>query len=145
MDDEYDLPSSPSDLFPGATKFYIVVGCVAALLALALLQASCTLYRSSRRRTTKVRFVVSRNCLPLLRAYFLFHHFLSHPESTECVVSALLLTTLLSVAHTRCRKIAMLRSIARIDRWIIKVRDNKRQDISAKWLRRPKGETVTLY
>lgn len=47
--------SFTSDLFLDATKLYIVVGCVAALLALALLQASCTLYRSSRRRATKVR------------------------------------------------------------------------------------------
>ncbi|XP_032671335.1 uncharacterized protein LOC116844219 isoform X3 [Odontomachus brunneus] len=58
VDDEYDLPSS-SDLFPGATKLYIVVGCVAALLALALLQATCTLYRSSKRRATKERLIAS--------------------------------------------------------------------------------------
>ncbi|XP_067212529.1 uncharacterized protein [Linepithema humile] len=55
-DDENDRPS---DLFLGATKLYIVVGCVAALLALALLQASCTLYRSSKRRATKERLIAS--------------------------------------------------------------------------------------
>ncbi|XP_076377238.1 uncharacterized protein LOC143259370 [Megalopta genalis] len=51
--------SFTSDLFLDPTKLYIVVGCVAALLALVLLQASCTLYRSSRRRTTKDRLIAS--------------------------------------------------------------------------------------
>nr|XP_031827935.1 uncharacterized protein LOC116424971 isoform X3 [Nomia melanderi] len=51
--------SFTSDLFLDQTKLYIVVGCVAALLALVLLQASCTLYRSSRRRTTKDRLIAS--------------------------------------------------------------------------------------
>lgn len=42
-------------LLLGPTKMYIVIACLAALLALALLQASCTLYKASRKRTTKVR------------------------------------------------------------------------------------------
>ena len=50
--------SFKSDLFLDATKLYIVVGCVVALVALALLQASCTLYRSSRRRATKVQYII---------------------------------------------------------------------------------------
>ncbi|XP_018044703.1 PREDICTED: uncharacterized protein LOC108684748 isoform X3 [Atta colombica] len=58
-EDENDRPPSATDLFLGATKFYIVVGCVAALLALALLQASCTIYRSSRKRATKERLIAS--------------------------------------------------------------------------------------
>lgn len=52
--DDDTRSSFGSDLFLGATKLYIVIGCVAALLALALLQASCTLYKSSRKRATKV-------------------------------------------------------------------------------------------
>nr|ARK19817.1 monooxygenase DBH-like protein [Ampulex compressa] len=55
-DDDYTFGS---DLFLGPTKLYIVIGCVAALLALAFLQASCTLYRSSRRRATKGRLIPS--------------------------------------------------------------------------------------
>lgn len=39
------------------TKLYILIGCVAALVALALLQASCTLYKSSRKRSTKDRLI----------------------------------------------------------------------------------------
>ncbi|XP_078043273.1 DOMON-like domain-containing protein nahoda isoform X2 [Augochlora pura] len=60
MGEDTDEGSSfTSDLFLDPTKLYIVVGCVAALLALVLLQASCTLYRSSRRRTTKDRLIAS--------------------------------------------------------------------------------------
>lgn len=81
--DEYDRPSA-TDLFLGATKLYIVVGCVAALLALALLQASCTLYRSSKRRATKVCPVRVRNFLFLL-TYFFSLHFFSHPQ--VCLLS----------------------------------------------------------
>ncbi|XP_015589186.1 uncharacterized protein LOC107264912 isoform X5 [Cephus cinctus] len=55
-DDEDDLTSpSSTGVLLSATKLYIVVGCVAALVALALLQASCTLYRASKRRTTKAK------------------------------------------------------------------------------------------
>lgn len=42
-------------LLLGPTKLYIVIACLAALLALALLQASCTIYKASKKRTTKVK------------------------------------------------------------------------------------------
>lgn len=54
FEDDEGTRQSSMDLLFGSTKLYIVVGCVAALVALALLQASCTLYRATRKRTTKV-------------------------------------------------------------------------------------------
>lgn len=87
-EDENDRSSS--DLFLGTTKLYIVVGCVAALLALALLQASCTLYRSSKRRATKVRLVCVCLCIRTFSSshiFFSFSTFLAFPgPSSECVV-----------------------------------------------------------
>lgn len=58
VNNEDDRPSKPTFLL-SETKLYIVVGCVAALIALALLQASCTLYKSSRKRSTKDRLISS--------------------------------------------------------------------------------------
>ncbi|XP_046483406.1 uncharacterized protein nahoda isoform X3 [Neodiprion pinetum] len=57
-----DEASSPSTtgLLLGSTKLYVIVGCVAALVALALLQATCTLYRS-RKRTSKDQLITTNN------------------------------------------------------------------------------------
>lgn len=77
--DTDDENGRSSDLFLGATKLYIVVGCVAALLALALLQASCTLYRSSKRRATKVRHMCVGIFFLFSACFFFFFHFFSHP------------------------------------------------------------------
>ncbi|XP_063986455.1 uncharacterized protein LOC135167306 isoform X2 [Diachasmimorpha longicaudata] len=56
--DELDDDSIRSnDLLMGATKLYVVIGCVAALVAVALLQASCTVYKATRKRTTKERLI----------------------------------------------------------------------------------------
>lgn len=106
VDDEYDLPSSSSDLFLGATKLYIVVGCVAALLALALLQATCTLYRSSKRRATKVRPVVLETSSSRI-----------FPLTTVSRIPSLLSVAFCSssndfiVATARCRKIVSIPSL----------------------------------
>lgn len=37
-----------SDTILSSTKLYIVIGCIAALVFIALLQAGCTIYRTSR-------------------------------------------------------------------------------------------------
>ena len=72
--DDNDLEKQGSEnslmagLLLGPTKLYIVIACLAALLALALLQASCTLYKASKKRTTKVRYLLSityRFCVAL--------------------------------------------------------------------------------
>jgi len=93
-EDENDGSISVTDLFLGA-KFYIIVGCVAALLALALLQASCTIYRSSRRRATKVHVGI-RTCTRVRRKVLLFflHTFFSF--STFCRIPRLLFRMLCS-------------------------------------------------
>lgn len=91
-EDENDRSSS--DLFLGTTKLYIVVGCVAALLALALLQASCTLYRSSKRRATKVCLLCVCVCV-CIRTFSSLHIFFLSPLFSHSQV--LLLSVLCSV------------------------------------------------
>ncbi|XP_063986475.1 uncharacterized protein LOC135167306 isoform X4 [Diachasmimorpha longicaudata] len=60
--DELDDDSIRSnDLLMGATKLYVVIGCVAALVAVALLQASCTVYKATRKRTTKQERLIAHN------------------------------------------------------------------------------------
>ncbi|XP_046744465.1 uncharacterized protein LOC124410271 isoform X6 [Diprion similis] len=58
-EDEASLPDT-TGLLLGSTKMFVVVGCVAALVALALLQATCTLYRS-RKRTSKDQLITTNN------------------------------------------------------------------------------------
>ncbi|KAK0071382.1 hypothetical protein PV325_013017, partial [Microctonus aethiopoides] len=52
-DDFYDGDGGSKNILLSETKLYVVIGCVAALVALALLQASCTLYKTTRKKTTK--------------------------------------------------------------------------------------------
>ncbi|XP_020710533.2 uncharacterized protein LOC105690351 isoform X4 [Athalia rosae] len=59
-DEDGDSGPSATGIFLSSTKLYIVVGCVAALVALALLQATCTLYRS-RKRTSKDQLITTNN------------------------------------------------------------------------------------
>ncbi|XP_044004188.1 uncharacterized protein LOC122849534 isoform X2 [Aphidius gifuensis] len=49
------------NLLLGETKLYIVAGCVAALVAIALLQATCTVYKATRKRTTKPERLIGNN------------------------------------------------------------------------------------
>ncbi|KAG8041160.1 hypothetical protein G9C98_002148 [Cotesia typhae] len=50
-----------NDLLLGTTKLYVVIGCIAAMVALALLQASCTLYKATRKRMTKQERLITNN------------------------------------------------------------------------------------
>ncbi|XP_057333014.1 uncharacterized protein LOC130672435 isoform X4 [Microplitis mediator] len=58
-DKERNIQSN--DLLLGTTKLYLVIGCIAALIALALLQASCTLYKATRKRMTKQERLITNN------------------------------------------------------------------------------------
>lgn len=57
-DDSQEESTGLNDILLGVTKLYVVIGCVTALVALALLQASCTLYKATRKRTTKVYYII---------------------------------------------------------------------------------------
>ncbi|XP_011304323.1 uncharacterized protein [Fopius arisanus] len=59
--DELDDGIRSNDLLMGATKLYVVIGCVAALVAVALLQATCTVYKATRKRTTKQERLIAHN------------------------------------------------------------------------------------
>lgn len=44
-----DLPDdSANDVLLSATKLYIVIGCIVALVLVAIIQAGCTIYRTAK-------------------------------------------------------------------------------------------------
>ena len=45
-----DLPKddSSNDILLSATKLYIVIGCIVALVLVAIIQAGCTIYRTAK-------------------------------------------------------------------------------------------------
>lgn len=64
-----DLEGKPSEGFSmsilgDATRTWVMIGVLASLLALALLQASCTIYKASKKRTTKVLAKFNSTKLP---------------------------------------------------------------------------------
>ena len=58
-DETYDDEGFFGSLFSG-TKMYIVIACIAALVLLALVQASCTIYKMSKKSASqKVRKLIT--------------------------------------------------------------------------------------
>lgn len=58
IDDDLDVQENRNEVskksFWESPQFYPIIGCLTALVALCLLQATCTIYRASRKKTPKV-------------------------------------------------------------------------------------------
>ena len=74
-----DESADNQDLLLSATKLYIVIGCIAALVFIAIIQAGCTIYKAVRRPSShhKVRINIEI-CNGISCIYQTFYSYFAH-------------------------------------------------------------------